>query len=130
MMATRQLAFRVLSLWVLFAGLTLLFPTIADRVFDLHLKNWGVASEYGGILIGLAAMYWAFSMDAERYAPVMGVVAFGLLLNAVINAYRWAVGQYTLQSAGFNIVLNLALAAWFWTLRPRNAASVPPLGAG
>ncbi len=130
MMASRQLAFRVLSLWVLLAGLILLVPTLADQVFDLHLKNWGVASEYGGVLIGLAALYWLFSTDAERYAPVMRVLAFGLLLNAVINAYWWAVGHYTLQSAGFNIVLNSALAAWFWTLRPRSAALMPPLDVG
>ena len=123
MLRNRRVAFRVLAIWLFVAGVALLFPTIADRVFDLHLTNWGVASEYGGVLLGLSALYWLFSTDTERYAPVMGLATFALLLNVVINVYWWAVGHYSFQSAVFNVVLNSVLAAWMWSLRPRLGAA-------
>ncbi|WP_027483793.1 hypothetical protein [Deinococcus pimensis] len=122
-MRSRSLAFRVASIWLVLAGLTLLFPGVGNVVFDLHLRNWGLASEYGGALVAFGVMYWVFAGDAERYAPIMPIIAAGGLLNVLINAYWWAVGEYTMQSAIFNVVLNSALAVWFWTLRPRGAGS-------
>lgn len=123
MIRSRRLAFRVVAVWLFLAGVALLFPGIANVVFDLKLSNWGVASEYGGVLLALAALYWLFSTDTERYAPVMGLAALSLLLNAGINAYWWAVGHYSMQSAIVNVVLNSGLAVWFWSLRPRAVAS-------
>ena len=125
MFRSRRLAFRVVAVWVLLAGGALLFPGIANVVFGLNLTNWGLASEYGGVLLALAALYWLFSSDPERYAPVTGLVALGLLLNAAINAYWWAVGHYSAQSAALNVVLNTGLGVWLWSLRPRTASAHP-----
>ena len=72
-----------------------------------------LASEYGGVLLAVGLLYWMFSGDTERYRPIAGIVAFGMLLNALINAYWWLVGHYTLQNALFNIVANTGLAVWF-----------------
>ncbi|WP_019586413.1 hypothetical protein [Deinococcus apachensis] len=124
-MHSRPLAFRVASVWLILAGITLLFPVLADRVFALNLTNWGLASEYGGVLLITGVMYWVFARDDERYAPLTGLVVLGMLLNAAVNAYWWAVGHYALQTAIFNIVINTALAAWLWTLRPRAVPSIP-----
>lgn len=123
-MKSRSLAFKVTSLWLLLAGVVLLFPTVGNQVFGLNLTNWGIASEYGGVLLGVGALYWLFSLDAERYAPAMGLIAAGLMLNVVINLYWWAVGHYALQSAVFNVVINTLLAGWMWTVRPRSRAGV------
>ncbi|GGM17360.1 hypothetical protein [Deinococcus aerophilus] len=113
-----QLAFRLAAVWLALAGLTLLFPVLANQIFALHLTNWGLASEYGGVLLAFGALFWTCSNDPQRYAPLTGILAFGLLLNAVINAYWWAVGHYALQSAVVNVVLNTALAALLWMTRP------------
>ncbi|GHF55064.1 hypothetical protein HNQ07_003426 [Deinococcus metalli] len=113
----------MLAVWLCLAGVALLFPRVGDGVFDLHLTNWGLASEYGGILVSLDALYWVFSTDTERYAPVMGVVGLALVLNVVITIYWWAVGHYPFQSAVFNVVINSVMAVWLWSLRPRPAGS-------
>ena len=81
------LVFRLAAVWLICAGFALLFPTPGNWIFDLHLTNWGLASQYGGVLLLLGALYWACPNDLQRYAPLTGVLAFGLLLNAVINAY-------------------------------------------
>jgi hypothetical protein len=116
-MFSARMIFRVAAVWLICAGFTLLFPTLGNQNFDLHLTNWGLASEYGGVLLALGALYWACSGDPQRYAPLTGILAFGLLLNAVINAYWWAVGHYSLQSAALNVVLNTALATLLWMTR-------------
>ena len=118
-MQRTALVFRLAAVWLIFAGVALLFPTLGNQMFALHLTNWGLASEYGGVLLSLGALYWVCSNDPERYAPLTGILAFGLLLNAAINAYWWAVGHYALQSAIVNVVLNTALAALLWVRRSR-----------
>ncbi len=122
-------AFRVASIWLLLAGMTLLFPILADRVFALHLTNWGLASEYGGVLLVVGILYWAFSNDTERYGPITGIMAFGMLLNSVINAYWWLVGHYSLQNALLNVVANAGLALWLWTARTnkQTATGMPQI---
>ena len=124
-MRARQLAFRVASVWVILAGALLLFPGLGNVVFDLDLTNWGLASEYGGLLLALGAMYWLFSTDPDRYAPVIPVIALGLLLNVLVNVYWWSVGEYSAQAAVINVALGTVMAVWFWTVRPRasHAAS-------
>ena len=132
--------------WLILAGYALLTastqllwltyaPIAKESVGALHTSvgNIGWLSaifQLIYLLLALPTGRWLDRHFPAALAPVMGVVAFGLLLNAVINVYWWAVGHYTLQSAGFNIVLNPALATWFWGLGPRNAASVPPLSVG
>ncbi|GGO40944.1 hypothetical protein [Deinococcus humi] len=123
-MHSRSLVFKVTSIWLVVAGLALLFPTLGNQVFDLKLTNWGIASEYGGVLVGIGALYWYFSMDAERYAPTMALIAVGLMLNVIVNLYWWSVGHYTVQSAGFNVVINTLLAGWLWTVKPRSRTKV------
>lgn len=118
-MRARRLAFRVASVWVILAGALLLFPGLGDVVFDLDLTNWGLASEYGALLLALGAMYWVFSTDPDRYAPIIPVIALGLLLNVIVNVYWWSVGEYSTQAAVVNVVLGTGMAAWFWTVRPR-----------
>ena len=123
-MKSRRLVFKVTSVWLMLAGVVLLFPTVGNQVFGLTLTNWGIASEYGGVLLGVGALYWLFSLDAERYAPAMGLIAAGLMLNVIINLYWWSVGHYALQSAVFNVVINTLLAGWMWTVRPRSHVGV------
>jgi len=118
-MRARQLAFRVASVWVILAGALLLFPGLGNVVFDLDLTNWGLASEYGGLLLALGAMYWLFSTDPDRYAPVIPIIALGLLLNVIVNVYWWSVGEYSVQAAVINVALGTGMAVWFWTVRPR-----------
>ncbi|MFB9990826.1 hypothetical protein ACFFLM_02340 [Deinococcus oregonensis] len=122
-MNSRSLAFKVTSIWLMFAGVALLFPGIGNQLFVLNLTNWGIASEYGGVALGVGAMYWLFSGDPERYAPAMGLIALGLMLNVAVNVYWLAVGHYALQSAVFNIVINTVLAGWLWALKPRSSAA-------
>ncbi len=118
-MPSPQLIFRLAAVWLICAGISLLFPRLGDQIFALHLTNWGLASEYGGVLLALGALYWACSNDPQRYAPLTGILASGLLLNAAVNAYWWAVGHYALQSAVVNMVLNTVLAGLLWVTRPR-----------
>ena len=72
------------------------------------------------MLLGVGALYWLFSLDAERCAPAMGLIAAGPMLNVILNLSWWSVGHDAWQSAVFNVVINALLAGWRWTVRPRT----------
>ena len=120
---SRRWAFLVSTLWLGFAGITMLFPVLARPVFGLEIVNLGVASEFGGITLILALIAFICSTDPERYGALWLPFALGPGLNAIINLFYLLNGHYTLSNSLFQLVLMPVLAIWFWVSRPRMATS-------
>lgn len=112
-------ALLVNGVWVVLAGLALLFPPVGAAVFGYAVKDPAIFSGWGSALVILGAIVLMASADVERYGRLVWVFIGGLVLTAVDLAYFWAIGQYTARTALAPIVINVVLAVWIWAVRPK-----------
>ena len=112
--------FLVTAVWLGFAGVTLLFPALASQVFSITIQNVGLSSEFGGIMLTIAAISLFCASNTKQFGALWLIFALGLILNALINIYYVLNGHYSFGTAAFNIILNPILALWFWFCRPTN----------
>lgn len=108
------------AVWTLLAGIALLFPSVAAVVFAYPVKDMAVASGWGSALIVLAVFAWTIAGDIDRFGRMAWIFVGGLLLSAVDMLYFWLTGAYTARTALPPVVINLVVAGWIWTTRPKK----------
>ncbi|MDR7470889.1 MAG: hypothetical protein QN152_04635 [Armatimonadota bacterium] len=112
-------ALLVNGVWVVLAGIALFFPSIGAALFAYPTKDPAVTSGWGSALIVIGTLALLASQDVERYGRLAWVFVGGLVLAAVDLLYFWLTGAYTARTALPPTVINLVLAVWIWTSRPR-----------
>lgn len=108
------------GVWVLLAGIALLFPPVAAVVFAYPIKDVAATSGWGAALIVIGVVAIVMAGDVDRYGRMVWVVIAGLLLTVVDMLYFWFTGAYTPRTALPPIVINVVLAAWIWAARPKK----------
>jgi len=101
------------------AGIALLIPPIGAAVFAYPLKDPAIFSGWGAALIVLGVIALLAARDIDRYGRLAWVFVGGLLLTAVDMIYFWLTGAYTARTALPPIIINVVLAVWIWTARPK-----------
>ncbi len=108
------------GVWVVLAGVALLFPSVGAAVFGYAVKDPAIFSGWGSSLVILGVIALVAAGDVERYGRLAWVFVGGLVLTVVDMAYFWAVGEYTARTALAPIVINAVLAVWIWAVRPKG----------
>lgn len=108
------------AIYTVLVGLLLLFPSLAASVFAYAIKDAAVTSGWGTGIITLGVLAWVAASDVQKYAGMVWAFVLGLVLAAIDLAYFWATGAYTARNVLAPIVINLALAAWIWSARPKR----------
>lgn len=108
------------GVYVLVVGVLLLFPSLASSVFAYPLKDAAITSGWGTALIALGLLAIVAASDVAKYGGLAWVIAAGLVLSALDLAYYWYTGAYAARQALAPVVINLALAVWIWTARPKR----------
>lgn len=109
------------GVYVIVVGILLLFPSLASSVFAYPTKDAAVASGWGAALITLALLAFVAASDVAKYGGLAWVFVAGLLLSVLDLAYYWYTGAYGARQVLAPVVINLVLAAWIWTARPKRA---------
>ncbi len=113
-------ALLVNGVYAIVVGILLLFPSLGASVFARPLQDAPVVSGWGTSLIGVGIIALAAASNVSKYGGLAWAFAVGLALSAINLIYFWATGSYTLRTALVPIVINVALAVWIWTARPKG----------
>jgi len=111
------------GVYAIVVGILLLFPSLGASVFARPPQDPPVVSGWGTSLIGVGIIALAAASDVAKYGGLAWAFALGLLLSAINLVYFWATGAYTLRTVLAPIVINIVLAVWIWTARPKGSVT-------
>jgi hypothetical protein len=108
-------AIRLLAVWVLFAGVSVLIVSIVNAGNSIH-NTTGIAAIVLGIFLGLFGLVWKFSAEVAGWVlpvpPPEPAVNYGAIASAqrvglrVIGVYMVALG---LSGVGYAVVYGVAI---------------------
>lgn len=113
--------FLIQGVYALVVGVLLLFPALASSVFAYPVKDAAMTSGWGAQLISVGLIVLVAASNVTKYAGLAGVFVATLLIVTLDLAYFWYAGMFAARQVLVPIVLNLVLAAWIWTARPKGA---------
>ena len=112
-------ALLVTGIYTIIAGILLFFPSWGAAVFARPVRDAAITSGWGTGLITIGLLALA-ATDVEKHGSLAWVFFAGLLLGAVDLIYFWTTGAYTPRNVLAPIIINVVLAAWIWSARPRG----------
>lgn len=112
-------ALLVTGIYTVIVGVLLFFPSWASVVFARTVKDAAATSGWGTGLITIGLLALA-ATDVEKHGSLAWLFAVGLLLATVDLIYFWTAGEYTPRTVLAPIIINLVLAAWIWSARPKE----------
>lgn len=101
-------------------GIAMLNPSIAAGVFGHEAKDPGLVITLSGIFIGLGVLVWVIAGDVEKYGGLAGALVFVLLISAVFLVWAWMANHYTARTALVPLIINIVLAFWIWSAKPKT----------
>jgi uncharacterized membrane protein len=113
-------ALLVNGIYAVVVGILLLFPAWAAAVFAYPTKDPAADSGWGASIIGIGLVVLGAASDTAKYGGLAWAFVVGLLLIALDLVYFWATGIYTARNVLLPILINIALAAWIWSARPKE----------
>jgi hypothetical protein len=97
-----------------------LSPSLALRIFGPpEVKDVGVLLTLSGLFLGFAVVVWTVASNIEKYGGLSSTFVIALLISAVFLAYAWATKSLPARTALVPLIINLALAYWVWSARPK-----------
>ncbi len=108
------------GVYAIAVGILLLIPPWAAAVFEYPTKDPAADSGWGASVIGIGLIALGAASDAAKYGGLVWAFTAGLLLVALDLGYFWMTGVYTARNVLAPIVINIALAAWIWSARPKQ----------
>ncbi len=112
-------ALLVTGIYTIIVGILLFFPSWAASVFARPVRDAAVTSGWGTGLITIGLLALA-ATDVEKHGSLAWAFIVGLLLAAVDLIYFWTTGAYTPRNVLAPIIINVVLAAWIWSARPKG----------
>ncbi len=108
------------GVYTVIVGVLLLFPSWASAMFAYPIKDAAVTSGWGTSIIALGLITLVAASDAEKYSGLVWALVAGLLLTTLDLGYFWATGDYTSRNVLAPVLINIALAIWIWSARPKG----------
>lgn len=109
------------GIYLILLGLATLSPSIARSVFGYEVKDPGVLLVLSGAFLGYGVVVWVMSSNVEKYGGLATAQFVSLVIAIVFLLWGWFVGKnYTARNALVPLVINVILAVWIWTARPKS----------
>jgi len=108
------------AVYILLLGLITLSPGMVSSVFGYAVGDAGVLRVLSGTLLGLGVLLWGIASNVSKYGGLAMHVVIATAIGTLWLLWGWAGHLFTLRNAGFPIIINIVLAAWVWSARPKS----------
>ncbi len=108
------------AVYLILLGLSTLSPSLTSSVFGYEVKDPGVLLVLSGIFLGFGVVVWTIASNVEKYGGLAAAQATALIIGALFLIWGWAKGYYTPRNALVPLIINIVLAGWIWSARPKS----------
>jgi hypothetical protein len=115
-----RLPLMVNAIYLLLLCLSTLSPSLATSIYGTEVKDVGVLLTLSGVFLGFAVVLWTVAGDTKQYGGLATAIVIALLISAVFVLYAWVTQAFTIRAALVPIVINLVLAGWIWSAKPKS----------
>lgn len=113
-------ALLVNAIYIILLGISTLSPSLASSVFGYEVKDAGILLVLSSVFLGFGVVLWAIAGNSEKYGGLASAVVVALAIGIVFLIWGWMRGLYTARNALVPLVINVVLAGWIWSARPRS----------
>lgn len=107
------------AVYLLLLGLVTLSPSLVRSIFAYDVKDAGVLLVLSSILLGFGVVVWTASANPEKYGGLATAIVVGFVINILFLLYGWMQGVYTARSALPPLIIDVVLAGWIWSAKPK-----------
>lgn len=107
------------AIYLFLLGVSTLSPSLTSTVFGYEVRDPGVLLVLSSVFLGFGAVVWTMAANSEKYGGLASAVVVALVIGAVFVAWGWARGLFTARNALVPLIINIVLAVWIWSARPR-----------
>lgn len=108
------------AIYLFLVGLSTISPSIARSVYGVETKDPGLLLTLSGMFFGFGVVDWAIAGNTEKHGGLASALVIALLISTVFLAWAWATGLYTARIALVPLVINVILAGWIWSAKPKS----------
>ncbi len=107
------------AVYLLLLGLVTLSPNLVGSIFGYDVKDPGVLLVLSAALLGFGVVVWAVSASPEKYGGLATAIVVGLVISILFLLYGWMRGLFTPRNVGLPIIIDVVLAGWIWSAKPK-----------
>lgn len=119
-MTRLSLPLRISGILALVYGVVTLSPSLARGIFAYDVRDVGLLSILSALFLSLGVITLAAASNTDRYGGLASAFALSHAIAAVVLAWRWATGLFTARNALISLILEVILAVWIWSARPKT----------
>jgi ABC-type Fe3+-siderophore transport system permease subunit len=108
------------AIYLILLGLSTLTPSLTQTVFGYASKDPGVLLVLSGVFFGFGVVVWTISGNTQQYGGLASAQVAALIIGVVFLAWGWATNLYTVRNALVPLIINIGLAVWIWSARPKS----------
>ena len=107
------------AVYLLLLGLVALSPNLVSSVFGYDVKDPGVLLVLSAVLLGFGVVVWATSTSPEKYGGLATAIVVAIVIGLLFLLYGWMRGLFTLRNVALPIIIDVVLAGWLWSAKPK-----------
>lgn len=108
------------AIYLFLLGLSTITPSLTSTVFGYEAKDPGVLLVLSGLFFGFGVLVWAIASNVERYGGLASAQVIALIIGILFLLWGWIGKYYTARNALLPIIINMVLAGWIWSARPKS----------
>lgn len=107
------------AIYLFILGLSTLTPSLTSAVFGYEVKDPGVLRVLSGLFFGFSVLVWSIASNTEKYGGLASAQVIAIIIGIVFLLWGWVGNLYTARNALVPLVINIVLAGWIWSAKPR-----------
>jgi hypothetical protein len=108
------------AIYILLLGFSTLSPAIVRAVFGYEVRDPGILLVLSAAFWGSGMLLWGIAAAPEKHGALAWAVVFYLVIFIAFLLLGWARGLYTVRNVGLPLVIDVMLAAWIGSVKPRS----------
>ena len=110
----------VSAVYILLLGVITISPGLVNSIFGYAVADQGILRVLSGTLLGLGLLLWGIASDVGKHGGLASYVVYAIGVGTLWLLWGWLGHLFTLRNAGLPIVINIVLAAWVWSAKPKS----------
>ncbi len=108
------------TIYFLLLGISAFSPSVVSSVYGYEVKDPGVLLILSASLLGTGIILWGIASNPEKHGSLASVVVISLVIFIVFFLWAWTRNFFTLRNVAIPLIIDIVLAAWIWSARPRS----------
>ena len=108
------------AIYLFLLGLSTITPSLTSTVFGYEVKDPGVLLVLSGLFFGFGVLVWTIASNVDRYGGLASAQVIALIIGILFLLWGWIGKYYTTRNALLPIIINIVLAGWIWSARPKS----------